>query len=608
MAAGKSRMVGSRFVALVAAMSLVAAACGGGESEPSSTTGAADPTTTTAPPTGTPTGAEVEAIVITDGLDQPVILQLAPGDHGVASIELFPPEADGVDRFIAWDEDGNRNEVTVDGDTFTVVSDAGSLEIAIRAGEAFLTWTGADGSSGTATAPAEVPPSDFDASGPINAMPAVYRAPEPVAVDETAQNIGRVSGSLKVRYGVESPIPTPLRMSVDPCDIPFAAGDVTLTCQASHYALGSSGRFTITFEAEVPVESIPIALLSGQEAADIRRQCQEELNAVSGGLGWTATAAGLVGLLFAVTTPPGWVAGGIAVIGVTADIASRNTAPDDVEEQCERRLVQRRLDPTAADLIRNLSVGGLAVNASAVVTGFEVENPVAALSAVTPFASPRPTVDAGTFRVRSTDSEDDPDDEPEPEEPVEPEPRPVLLVIDDIPFTEKTSDNQLQLNSQATIRVEYDETMAATVSGSVQGGANWRVTFQCFNPGESDPTGDEATVRYSIEYGTTYTHQTQAAEDGSFTFTTDYAVPYEVTFRLVEEFSEECAHLNGDEAPGIGGATPTGQITVTVNDRGRATIETRWRGPEIYEDPGVPAGNERRIEGSGSVRGSFVLG
>lgn len=603
----------SVFVGVV--MALLLAACGGGSafqtapdsspgssSVPGPTSGDGD-TTVPVPGGGAPARAEISSISVTDGIEQPLVIEIEPGAHGVASIEVGGDE--GVDRMVVRAADGAPTWVTAADDRVALEQPGvGAATIDLDGPEATISWVTADGEVGSSIVPLDLAGSAAPSPGAVT-VSAHQQARQ--ASFQGGPVEGRVSGAATVRYRVESEIPTTLDLRVPECGAPFTIGDIEVSCTGNGFATGSRGRFQIGFSAVVPVTSIPLSSLQGEEAAAFLRACEDELGNVSGGFGALATLAGIIGLA---TTPidlPLKIAAMIAAAGVGADVVSRASAPASAAEECARRLVVRSYDDAAAERVRSLVVAGLTVTATPVLAGVVVEPTTVQLSPVTPFDGSRPVVETGVLRVTA-----EPPEQPEaPEEPAEVPAEDPLIVgffAGDIPLSEATTDGSLAIDGRASIDVTYDENMVASFGGSVQGGAAWDVDFLCYFDAANlaEPTGDVARVRYVLSHGAGFTGTAQAAADGSFTTTVQFPLAYDVSFALTQAFTAECADLNGNPAPGIGSETVTADLTVTVRAGGRVDLATEWLGPEVVESPGVFAGNARTVLGEGRARGTFT--
>ena len=582
--------------ALLIALALIASACGG-SAETTTTSSATTTTQAALEPTGDLPTVGVAAIEVPDQDELPMVVYAEPGEHGLDSVEIYPTEASGATRLTAWGSDGTPTFATIEGDIVTLESpEVGTARIELQGDQALVEWSTPEG-SGSETIPLDL--TDAPQAAPeINAIAASYQ-PSRIEGDVRVQNL---PGGVILRYDIagEGRNNVGLDLSVDRCGIPFAVDDIVINCRLEEgFDFGGRGKATLLFEAEVPVTAIPLGTLSDEQRQSITSKCVDRLNAFSNDSAIIAQTLSVLGVPVGILSAP--VGALLGVGAVVFGFVSFGTAADSSPRECQEQVASVEIQVAAWNRLQGLRLDGWVLGAQPDRTGWVIDNPGIGIPTFEPFRAGFSDLEVGIFVVDAEPEEPD-------EETDEPEPQPTAFNVGDIEFAEVTRDGKLELASSLTgLVVTYDEFLVATVVGQLQGTDRWRATFKCFNPGESEPTGDQATVRYSLAYQTTFVGQAQAEIDGGFTMTTDYTVPYGVVFELIEPFEAECQHLNSDDAPGIGAFEPEGQVTITVKRNGRVTVQTSWRGPEIVETPGIFADNVRRIEGFGRADGTFTF-
>jgi hypothetical protein len=129
------------------------------------------------------------------------------------------------------------------------------------------------------------------------------------------------------------------------------------------------------------------------------------------------------------------------------------------------------------------------------------------------------------------------------------------------------------------VTVTYDSSGPAEVSIAAAGSMSWDETFGCnFDNDPNRPTGDTATVRYTLAYTAASSTRATLASDGSGIATMSYPVDGAVTFALTKPFASDCAHLNGEPAPDAGPYPGSGEIAVVIASDRSVSVSTDWTG------------------------------
>jgi hypothetical protein len=146
-------------------------------------------------------------------------------------------------------------------------------------------------------------------------------------------------------------------------------------------------------------------------------------------------------------------------------------------------------------------------------------------------------------------------------------------------LSEELAGDGRQVATTVDVTVAYDPNGPAEVSITASGSVSWDETFGCnFENDPNRPTGDTATVRYTLAYAASSSTQATLGSDGSGTATMPYPVDGAVTFALTKPFTSDCAHLNGEPAPDAGPYPGSGEITVVIASDRSVSVSTDWTG------------------------------
>jgi len=375
-----------RVVGLVLVVALVAGACGSGEGDLFEGSSGSSTSLSGAPvEVGFPTDPLVtEAVVVTDVAGDSVVVQVAPGDHGVEAIEIF---VEGTDRgsMVVWRESGGPVLVEVDGDV-VMISDpeAGSIEIVLEGERLVGSLVTADGVEDVVSV--DVPDVPQALAAPEGVL-AAYR-PVPALAGEARDHTASITGRVVVVFGVESRIPTPVYVRVEGCPEVVQEGLRVLECSGFAVGSGPQSRLELVFGTEVDVSDIPVGVLEGEAAAAAAEECEGALSFVSTKLGEGGAYLSAVSLLVSALLAKEYalLAGATGLLGLILGIGSLDWAPESVTRTCLDHVVRRTVEGLARDEVAFVGFPGVSLRATPVLPDdWEVVDPVVELPDVYPW-------------------------------------------------------------------------------------------------------------------------------------------------------------------------------------------------------------------------------
>lgn len=535
--------------------------------------------------------------------DAPVVVDVDPGDHGVTSASIFPPDDDQVvtavmatdagDVVVAFDNrsvsladpDGSSGQAVVDGDfvalTITAVDGSTSqerisLDDALEASSAVP-----DDTTGHRSAVRSVPDAlagrvdasaasastvrqasatrDFRRAARIW-VPVVWRP-------DSGVDLGNALASVEAGYcdAVRSSVSLPEAVEQFTCSATNLRGTGHIVL--SYLVTGSNDR------------AIDAATQAAVDAVD--RTCDEVLSRRSRQLGDSSFAFTLLGLLAAASAAPAAATYG-AVLGILSAFtgaAAYETSPtDDARVACRAYA----FDELLAAEVATIEVAGPTIIATFTAAGFEVVPPTArTVENLQPFGtrtSPIPTIEFELDTRAPDPAPPEPDPAPQPEPESEPDPMATTLV--GTGTIASAGPNGSDLATTIAVNAAIEPGPGRTVTVSLDATASWTETFTCrTDEGQGELLDDTAQVDYRLDASTTATTAVDVDDSQAFSSSVPIDMTGSISGTLSQPFKSDCAHLNSNPIPGLGPYGSGGTLNL-VFDGSALTASVTWTSPD----------------------------